>query len=85
MNTSNNLLAHRGFTHSFLIVAIVAVFFAVIAERGIDRIIINLKMASIFGGVIFIHVFIECIQKLWSRMFEPYSPSKNFFQYNLCR
>src|SRR5688572_28495848 len=33
MNTSSNLLAHRGFTHSFLFVAIISVFFALMAVR----------------------------------------------------
>src|SRR5450759_1887192 len=33
LDTSSNLLAHRGFTHSFVFCAILTPFFALLAER----------------------------------------------------
>jgi inner membrane protein len=59
MNTSNNLLAHRGFTHSFLFVAIVAVFFALIAERWHRPHNINFKRWLLFLAVLFLSMFLS--------------------------
>jgi Predicted membrane-bound metal-dependent hydrolases len=74
MNTSNSLLAHRGFTHSFLFVAIVAVFFSLIAERWHRPHNISFKRWLLFfGGVIFIHVFIDAFNNYGVGWFEPFS------------
>jgi inner membrane protein len=59
MNTSGNLLAHRGFTHSFLFVAIIAVFFFhCLQNDGIDRIISILKDGCYFSAVLFSFMFL---------------------------
>src|SRR5450759_2361927 len=56
MNTSSGLLAHRGFTHSFLFCAIITPLFALLAERlHRPHNIRLLKWMLFFGGVIFIH------------------------------
>ena len=80
MNTSSNLLAHRGFTHSFLFVAIIAVFFALIAERWHRPHNINFKKWFIFfGGVIFGHVFIDAFNNYGVGWFEPFSHKRISF------
>jgi inner membrane protein len=80
MNTSNNLLAHRGFTHSFLFVAIITVFFSLIAERWHRPHNINLKRWLIFfGAVIFIHVFIDAFNNYGVGWFEPFSHARISF------
>src|SRR5678810_1498430 len=80
MNTSNNLLAHRGFTHSFLFVAIVAVFFALIAERWHRPHNISFKRWLLFfGGVIFTHVFIDAFNNYGVGWFEPFSHQRISF------
>lgn len=80
MNTSNNLLAHRGFTHSFLFVAIIAVLFALIAERWHRPHNIRLKKwLFFFGGVIFIHVFIDAFNSYGVGWFEPFSHKRISF------
>lgn len=80
MNTSNNLLAHRGFTHSFLFVAIVAVFFALMAERWHRPHNISFKKWLLFfGGVIFIHVFIDAFNNYGVGWFEPFSHQRISF------
>ena len=80
MNTSGNLLAHRGFTHSFLFVAIIAVFFSLIAERWHRPQNINFKKWFIFfGGVIFGHVFIDAFNNYGVGWFEPFSHKRISF------
>jgi inner membrane protein len=80
MNTSNNLLAHRGFTHSFLFVAIITVFFSLIAERWHRPHNISLKKWLIFfGGVIFFHVFIDAFNNYGVGWFEPFSHQRISF------
>jgi inner membrane protein len=81
MNTSSNLLAHRGFTHSFLFVALIAVFFALIAERWHRPHNISFKRWLLFfGGVIFIHVFIDAFNNYGVGWFEPFSHRRISFQ-----
>src|SRR5215204_2736726 len=80
MNTSNNLLAHRGFTHSFLFVAIITVFFSLMAERWHRPHNISLKKWLIFfGGVIFFHVFIDAFNNYGVGWFEPFSHERISF------
>jgi inner membrane protein len=81
MNTSSNLLAHRGFTHSFLFVALIAVFFALIAERWHRPHNVSFKRWLLFfGGVIFIHVFIDAFNNYGVGWFEPFSHRRISFQ-----
>jgi inner membrane protein len=81
MNTSSNLLAHRGFTHSFLFVALIAVFFALIAERWHRPHNVSFKRWLLFfGGVIFIHVFIDAFNNYGVGWFEPFSHKRISFQ-----
>jgi len=80
MNTSNNLLAHRGFTHSFLFVIIIAVLFALIAERWHRPHNISFRRWLLFfGGVIFIHVFIDAFNNYGVGWFEPFSHQRISF------
>jgi len=80
MNTSSNLLAHRGFTHSFLFVAIIAVFFSLIAERWHRPHNISFKRWLLFfGGVIFFHVFIDAFNNYGVGWFEPFSHQRISF------
>ncbi|HKC37738.1 MAG TPA: metal-dependent hydrolase [Chitinophagaceae bacterium] len=80
MNTPGSLLAHRGFTHSFLFVAIISVFFALIAERWHRPHNIRLKRWLIFfGAVIFIHVFIDAFNSYGVGWFEPFSHARISF------
>ena len=80
MNTASNLLAHRGFTHSFLFVAIISVFFALIAERWHRPHNITFrKWLQFFGGVIFMHVFIDAFNNYGVGWFEPFSHKRISF------
>jgi inner membrane protein len=74
MNTSSNLLAHRGFTHSLLFCAIITALFALLAERWHRPHNINLKKWMLFfGTVIFIHIFIDAFNNYGVGWFEPFA------------
>jgi inner membrane protein len=74
MNTSSNLLAHRGFTHSFLFCAIITPLFALLAEYWHRPHNIRLRRWILFfGGVIFIHIFIDAFNNYGVGWLEPFS------------
>ena len=80
MNTTSNLLAHRGFTHSFLFCAIITPFFAFLAERLHRPHNIRLRQWMLFfGGVIFIHIFIDAFNNYGVGWFEPFSHQRISF------
>lgn len=80
MSTSSNLLAHRGFTHSFLFVAIISVFLALIAEHWHRPHNISFrKWLLFFAGVIFAHVFIDAFNNYGVGWFEPFSHQRISF------
>jgi inner membrane protein len=74
MDTSSNLLAHRGFTHSFLFCAIITPLFALLAEHWHRPHNIRLsKWLLFFGGVIFIHIFLDAFNNYGVGWLEPFS------------
>lgn len=74
MDTPSHLLAHRGFTHSFLFCAIITPLFALVAERlHRPHNIRFLHWLIFFGGVIFIHIFIDAFNNYGVGWFEPFS------------
>ena len=80
MNTPSGLLAHRGFTHSFLFVALVTLLFSLLAERWHRPHNISFKKWLLFfGGVIFFHVFIDAFNNYGVGWFEPFTHSRISF------
>jgi len=74
MSTPAGLLAHRGFTHSFLFCVVAALLFAPIAERLHRPNDIRLwQWVVFFGAVIFIHIFIDAFNNYGVGWFEPFS------------
>ena len=74
MSPAGNLLAHRGFTHSILFCAIITPLFAFLAERLHRPHDIRLqRWLLFFGGVIFIHIFIDAFNNYGVGWFEPFS------------
>lgn len=74
MDTSSNLLAHRGFTHSLLCCALLAPILALAAERLHRPHDISFrKWMLFFGAVIFIHIFIDAFNNYGVGWFEPFS------------
>ena len=80
MNTSDNLLAHRGFTHSFLFCIVITPIFALLAERLHRPHNISLgKWMFFFGSVIFIHIFIDAFNNYGVGWLEPFSHKRISF------
>jgi inner membrane protein len=74
MNTSDNLLAHRGFTHSFLFILLAAPLLGLIAERWHRPHNISLLKWTLFFGVnALIHLLIDGMNSYGVGWFEPFS------------
>jgi inner membrane protein len=74
MNTSENLLAHRGFTHSILFVLLITPLLALLAERWHRPHNISLKKWMLFFGVqAFIHLLLDGMNVYGVGWFEPFS------------
>lgn len=80
MDTAANLLAHRGFTHSFLFCLIAALILGLIAEKWHRPHNISLlKWCLFFGAMIFIHVFIDAFNNYGVAWFEPFDHQRISF------
>ena len=80
MNTSQQLLAHRGFTHSFLFVGIIGFFMAQTAER-IHR-PHNISLERWLGFFVFelvTHLFLDAFNNYGVGWFEPFSSHRISF------
>lgn len=74
MDTPSGLLAHRGFSHSFLFLIIITPLFAVLAEKLHKPHNIRFrKWLLFFGGVIAAHIFIDAFNNYGVGWFEPFS------------
>jgi inner membrane protein len=82
MDTSSNLLAHRGFTHSFLFCILITPLFALLAERWHRPHNISLKQWMLFfGSVISTHIFIDAFNNYGVGWLEPFSLKR--FSFNM--
>jgi inner membrane protein len=73
MDTAHNLLAHRGFTHSFLFAGLAAFFLGLTAERWHRPHNIALKKWILFFGVeIFAHLLLDACNNYGVGWFEPF-------------
>lgn len=74
MSPSSNLLAHRGFTHSFLFAILISVLLALIGEKMHRVHKIPLKTWFVFFIVqIFSHLFLDAFNAYGIGWFEPFS------------
>lgn len=74
MQTTDSLLAHRGFTHSILFCGVVSIFFAFIAERTHRPHNISLSKWILFFSVeMFVHIFLDAFNNYGTGWFEPFS------------
>jgi inner membrane protein len=76
-STSENLLAHRGFTHSFLFILLISPVLGLVAERWHRPHNISLWKWSLFFGVnALIHVLIDGMNSYGVGWFEPFSHAR---------
>jgi inner membrane protein len=74
MSPANNLLAHRGFTHSFLFAIIVTPFLALYAEYVHRPHNISMqKWIAFFGIQILLHLLVDAFNAYGIGWFEPFS------------
>jgi inner membrane protein len=80
MDTPGSMLAHRGFTHSFLFALLITPFMALLAERWHRPHNISLyKWILFFGTVIFFHLFFDAFNNYGVGWFEPFSQQRISF------
>ncbi len=80
MDVSGSLLAHRGFTHSFLFCLLITPLMALLAERWHRPHNISLrKWIFFFGTVIFIHIFLDAFNNYGVGWFEPFTQKRISF------
>lgn len=71
---TSDLLAHRGFTHSFLFMALVTPLLAVASKRIFKSAQMSLNKWMLFWGLqIFVHIFIDAFNAYGTGWFEPFS------------
>jgi inner membrane protein len=74
LDTSHDVLAHRGFTHSFLFAALVTLLLAFAARRwAADRSIPFSNWAFFFGAQLLVHIFLDAFNVYGTGWFEPFS------------
>jgi inner membrane protein len=74
LNTSENLLAHRGFTHSILFAVAAALLMAIFAERWHRPHNISFKRwLAFFIVVVLTHIFLDAFNNYGVGWFEPFS------------
>lgn len=79
-DADDNLLAHRGFTHSFLFAALVTILMAQAFQRWFrSRHIQTRTWIWFFAVELFIHLFIDAFNAYGSGWFEPFSHTRVSF------
>lgn len=74
LDTSRDVLAHRGFTHSFLFVLLMAPLLAFAAGRRFRSGNISRRGWLLFFGLqLFVHVFLDAFNAYGTGWFEPFS------------
>ena len=74
MDTTDELLAHRGFTHSLLFAALLTPILGILAERWHRPHNISLgKWMLFFGTEILLHIFLDAFNAYGTAWFEPFS------------
>ena len=80
LDTSSNLLAHRGFTHSILFGGIISLLMAMLAERWHRPHNISFKRwVFFFGAAIMGHIFLDAFNNYGVGWFEPFNHSRISF------
>lgn len=80
MNTTEGLLAHRGFTHSLLFMVLIVPALAMLAQRLHRTMHVSFKSWMLFFGIeIFLHLFIDVYNNYGVGLLEPFSHQRFSF------
>jgi inner membrane protein len=81
LDTSHDVLAHRGFTHSLLFVGMMAPLLALAARRKWREAPLSGKDWILFFGLqLFVHIFLDAFNAYGTGWFEPFSHYRVSFQ-----
>lgn len=82
LNPVNDLLAHRGFTHSFLFIILITPLMALLAERIHRPHDISLKKwLAFFGTEMLVHVVLDAMNAYGTGWLEPFSHHRFGFHF----
>jgi inner membrane protein len=71
---TSDLLAHRGFTHSFLFLILITPLLAWISGKAFRDVQLTFRRWCIFWGLqIFVHIFLDAFNAYGTGWFEPFS------------
>jgi inner membrane protein len=74
MRTCDDVMAHRGYTHSFLFLVVLTPFLALMSRRIWPRVDMAVKAWMWFWGFeLFIHIFLDSFNAYGTGWFEPFS------------
>lgn len=73
LNPANDLLAHRGFTHSFLFIALTAPALALVFDKFLPSALRWQKWSLLFAVEMLIHIFLDAFNAYGVAWFEPFS------------
>ncbi len=74
LNPANDLMAHRGFTHSLLFVVLTAPMLALLADRYLSPATLTIRKWILFFGLqMLIHDFLDAFNSYGTGWFEPFS------------
>jgi len=80
MNTTDGLLAHRGFTHSLLFMVLIVPALAMLAQKLHQNMHVSVKSWMLFFGIeIFLHLFIDVYNNYGVGLLEPFSHQRFSF------
>lgn len=80
LNPANDLLAHRGFTHSFLFIILLAPVLALVIDRFVlPRVLSFWTWTAFFFIQMFMHVFLDAFNTYGVGWFEPFSHTRISF------
>ncbi len=81
LDTSRDVLAHRGITHSFLFVLLMAPLLALVARRKWGAAPLSWKDWILFFGLqLFVHILLDACNAYGTGWFEPFSHYRVSFQ-----
>lgn len=79
LNPANDLLAHRGFTHSLLFVVLSAIPLALLSDRYMRSSMPMRKWIAFYLLQVFLHIFIDAFNAYGVAWFEPFSHTRISF------
>lgn len=80
LDSASSLLAHRGFTHSFLFIVVVTPLFVLAGKKWLpNEHMTNISWSIFFISQLFVHLFLDSFNAYGTGWFEPFSHERFTF------